>query len=347
MDYTEFSSGDFICDEYFQDWIIRPNHQTENFWNNWLSQHPEKREAVEEAKAVLLNITFKEHIPTEEQVQNSLASTLSIIHSLDEQSEGKSTVSILFPGFKQILKIAAIFIVAISTGIIIYYTYWNAKTTVSTKYGEVKKMVLPDGSQVVLNAHTTISYFTHVKKSRPRQVWLDGEAFFNVKHINKNKQDIKTSERFIVSTNNLNVNVLGTSFNVKQRLQKTEVVLTTGKIEIDFDKTSQPPVTMQPGNMIVYNNNSRPALKSVDPALYTSWMEKKLILKEASVNEIVQYIRDYYGYKVILEDTTLGNRKMEGVLLMDNIKDMLFVLSSTLNVKIEKQENTLIFEKVK
>jgi ferric-dicitrate binding protein FerR (iron transport regulator) len=344
MDYTEFLSADFICDEYFQNWLIKPNKETDGFWNNWLLQHPEKRETVEEAKNVLLQIIFKEHLPTEEQVQNSLASTLLIINTLEKQPKKRKAKIIFISGLKQIIKIAAIFIAIVVTGSIIYYTYWNAKTTISTKYSEIKKVMLPDGSLVVLNAHSTISYFEHVRKSRPRQVWLDGEAFFNVKHINKNENDIKESERFIVSTNDLNVNVLGTSFDVKKRDQVTEVILETGKIRIEFNNRLQPAVTMLPGQMIAYDNSNHPLLKSVNAAINTTWINKKLVLREASVNEIAQYIQDYYGYKVILEDTAIGNKKMEGTLLLDNMQDVLFVLSTTLNIKIETQENTLIFK---
>lgn len=347
MKYTQFSSADFICDEYFQNWIIRPDNETNEFWNNWLLQHPEKKETIEEGKNILLHITFKEDFPTEEQTQSSLASTLFIINSLKEQNENKN--SRVTPVFRlnQIIKIAAIFIIISVSVSIILYNYWNAKTIISTKYSEIKKITLPDGSSVVLNAHSMISYYTHAIKSSPRQVWLDGEAFFDVKHINKTENYIKASERFIVSTTDLNVKVLGTSFNVKKRSKATEVILETGRIRIEFNNKSQSAITMLPGQMITYNDRNYAFLKSVDPAIYTAWINKKIILQEASVNDIVQYIRDYYGYKVILTDTSIGNRKMEGALLLDDMQDVLFVLSSTLNIEIEKQNDTLVFKKRK
>ncbi|MDN3654015.1 FecR domain-containing protein [Ferruginibacter paludis] len=344
MDYTEFSTTDLICDEYFQNWVIKPDRETDEFWSSWVLQHPERSQIIEEAKNVLLHIKFKEHLPTLEEMQNSLASTLSIINKLGELRENRKVKIVQLLGVNKILKIAAIFIAASLTGGIVYYTYWNAKTTISAMYGETKKVVLPDGSQVVLNAHSTISYFTHVRKNRPRQIWLEGEAFFKINHINKDENDIKESERFIVSTNDLVVKVLGTSFDVKRRNQITEVILETGKIMVEFNNKFQASVNMLPGQMITYDNSSPPLLKSVDPANYTTWINKKLVLKDASVTEIAQYIQDYYGYKVILQDTAIGNKKMEGILLLNDMKDVLFVLSNTLNVKIEKQGNTLIFK---
>ncbi|MCW3119881.1 MAG: hypothetical protein JWM28_3963, partial [Chitinophagaceae bacterium] len=69
MEYKDFSAADFICDKFFQDWIIQPNQETDTFWNNWILQHQEKKEIVEEAKNILSTINFKEHLPTEEQVR--------------------------------------------------------------------------------------------------------------------------------------------------------------------------------------------------------------------------------------------------------------------------------------
>jgi transmembrane sensor len=343
MDYTEFSSDDFICDEYFQNWLINPDQETDDFWNNWLQQHPEKRETVEQARNILMRLTFKEHLPAEGQVQQSLAATLSKIDSSEASSPIKGAKMITFAAIKQVVRIAAIFITLVLTGSVLYYNYWNAKTTISTKYSEVRNLILPDGSRVVLNAHSTLSFYKHQRSDRPRQVWLQGEAFFDVRHINKNKRNVKSSDQFIVSTEDLNVNVLGTSFNVKKRIQGTEVVLAKGKIRLDFSNKKVPPVTMHPGQMVAYGRNQMPLIQSVDPALYTTWIDKRLILREANVKDIIGYIQDYYGYRVILEDTAIGNKKMEGTLLLDDMQDVLFVLSSTLHINIERQKDTLVF----
>ncbi len=344
MEYKYFLAADFICDEYFQNWVIQPGRETDAFWKNWLLQYPEKKEILEEAKNLLLHIKFIEHLPTAEQVQHSLALTLSSINTVEEQTPEQHAKVIPLLRLKLITKIAAIFIIVALAGFAVNYKYWNAKDSFATKYGEIKKITLPDGSQVVLNAHSSISYFKHNKSGRPRQVWLDGEAFFEVKHINMDKNNIQAKEQFIVATSDLSVHVLGTSFDVKRRDQVTEVVLEAGKIRVEFNNNSRPPINMLPGQMIAYEETSNVSLKAVDPLIYTSWMNKKLILRGVSVYEIARQIKDYYGYKIILGDTSIGNKKMEGSLLLDDFDDVLFVLSTTLNVKIEKQGNNLVFK---
>lgn len=346
MKYKKAAVTDFICDEYFQNWIIQPDEKMNEFWNNWLEANPDKRETAKQAKEVLLNIKFKEDIPQSEQIQNALRRNLSKINSLTVNKEKNSKV-VSINRIKYFARIAAIFIGVGLLGVLFYSNWKNAKTTVSTKYGEIKTIILPDGSEITLNAHSSISYLKHWNNKGIRKVQLQGEAFFKVKHLNKNENQIKKSERFIVSTNDLNVEVLGTTFDVKNRHNQTSVVLKTGKVRVLFKNKKQSDITMLPGEMVAYLGLTNQLKRSViDPIVQTSWVDKKLVLNNASINTIIEYIEDNYGYKVIMGDTAIGNKKMEGILLLDNLQDVLFVLSTSLDIKIIKQDSTLIFTKI-
>jgi ferric-dicitrate binding protein FerR (iron transport regulator) len=211
----------------------------------------------------------------------------------------------------------------------------------------MKTIMLPDGSTIILNAHSSIAYLKHAQSDQPRKVKLNGEAFFKVKHLNNNPDKIKESERFIVSTSDLDVEVLGTTFDVRNRHGQTDVILETGKVRVVFNNTNQKEITMLPGEMIAYRPLKNELDRSVtDPVLETSWKDKKLILNNATVNTIIQYLEDNYGYHAVLKDTAIGNKKMEGTLLLDNFQDILFVLSTSLDIKIEKKDSTLIFSKM-
>ena len=77
---------------------------------------------------------------------------------------------------------------------------------------------------------------------------------------------------------------------------------------------------------------------------YSAWTQRKLILKNASLQEIIQYIEDNYGKKIILGDTSLQNRKIQGTILLDNLDDAMFVLSKVLNVNVTvKSDSTILF----
>ena len=102
--------------------------------------------------------------------------------------------------------------------------FWRLKApgryTVNTDYGKISRLVVPDSSVVVLNANSTIKYEKKWDKNAPRELWLNGEAFFDVKHLD-NDHKIENYERFIVHTNNTTVEVLGTSFDIRERRGRT------------------------------------------------------------------------------------------------------------------------------
>lgn len=346
MKYKKATVTDFINDEYFQNWIIEPDDRINDFWNNWLDVNPEKREAANEAREVLLNIKFKEDLPQIEQIQNALRKNLLKIDSLPVKQEIRSKV-ISINTIRNLVKVAAVFIGVVIIAALLYSNWKNEKTTIATNYGEIKTIMLPDGSEITLNAHSSISYFKHWRYNEIRKVELQGEAFFKVKHLNKNEVQIKESEPFIVSTNDLNVEVLGTTFDVKNRRGQTDVILKTGKVKVFFNNEKQTDIIMLPGEMITYESHTNKLERTVtNPEDKTAWVNKKLILNNASIYTIIQYIQDHYGYRIILEDTAIGNKKMEGTLMLDNLQDILFVLSTSLNIEIKKQDSTLIFTKI-
>ena len=79
------------------------------------------------------------------------------------------------------------------------------------------------------------------------------------------------------------------------------------------------------------------------PEDYTSWKDKKLI--EPTVGEILDYLEDNYHKTFILEDPTLAGKKIGGVILLDNLNDALFALSTVLNVNIIQRKDTIILKK--
>ncbi len=346
MDYSKFSLEDFICDGFFQDWVLHPGEETKAFWENWIGGNPGKREIVAQAARILQEIKFAPDLPTEEQAQNALLRNLRMIDAgaVEGKPEGGRVISI--KRFGGLRKMAAIFIgVMMIATVAYYYAYRHAVTVVATNYGEIKTIVLPDSSMIILNAHSTLKYVAHWQKEQRREVWLEGEAFFKVTHLPQNTGNTKGPEIFLVHTKDMNIAVLGTSFDVRNRGEKTAVVLKTGKIKIVFKNKRFTDIVMKPGDLISYNAATRQLVRSsTDAEGYVAWTDKKLILTDATVSDIAQYIADNYGYKVSLEDTAIGNRKMEGTMRLDNLQDVLFVLSTALNVEIIQQGDTLIFK---
>jgi ferric-dicitrate binding protein FerR (iron transport regulator) len=128
----------------------------------------------------------------------------------------------------------------------------NAHTT---HYGETARIKLPDGSMVVLNAHSTLTY-NDWSEGQTREVWLNGEAFFEV----QKKHDATGRVKFVVHTGDLNVEVLGTRFNVSNRGLRTQIVLEEGKVRLRYEQETEKVIDMQPGELVEYvNADTKPA----------------------------------------------------------------------------------------
>jgi transmembrane sensor len=319
--YLEFAQNDFLCDELFQDWVLRKDNDL--FWQSWLKEHPQKVEMLETARAMILNIGFREDLPEQERVNASLLQALTRINEMEAAQEELPPVRRMI-WHRKLARIAAIFILVLGVGGLIYQLMKKEPLLeMTTAFAHTKDILLPDSSAIVLNANSKISYRKTWSPGKPREVWLEGEAFFNVKHLDTDNS-ITGNERFLVHINDITVEVLGTSFNVRQRRGKTAVVLQSGRVRLLLNDGKGSEVDLVPGQFVSVEDLTKQ---------YTN----------GSLKEIVQYLEDYYGINIVLKDPSLLNRKIEGTIMLDNLDDALFVLSQILNIKIVKENSNIIF----
>lgn len=343
--YAEFGVNDFICDELFQDWVRHPDVEIDAFWQQWLQEHPGKRGELEQARELLAHIGFKEHWPPEEKIQQSLAVSLAGIAEME--SGGKDDGDPVRRGagvysIKRILVAASLIGVLLVAGSLFYYIRSHGTVKYATEYGAMEYVYLPDSSKVVLNGHSTVHYTGSWKEGSPRKLWLEGEAYFDVRHPSPTVGEQGGYGSFLVYTKDLSVEVLGTEFNVRERRGRTEVVLASGKIRIHFLHEEQADILMKPGEKIVYDPQQELITRqTVITDNYLSWKDKKLT--NATGRQIVEYVEDNYGKKVILEDTSMASRQFGGDVLLDKFDDALFALSTVMNIQIIQKNDTLIF----
>lgn len=214
------------------------------------------------------------------------------------------------------------------------------KITYQTAYGETKQVTLPDGSTVFLNGNTSLSYAENWDGQQARRVWLDGEAFFSVVHTASDQQFfVHTSEDF-------NVEVLGTTFNVLKRKDKTKVTLNTGKIRLNLKEAiSAEPILMKPGELVEFNDASSKIIKkAVNPEIYSSWKSSKMAFEDTSLADIIVLLEQTYGLTVEISDPSLLDLKFNGTVPSDNVDILLEGLSQLFDLNIKRQENHVIFK---
>ncbi|MBX0289265.1 FecR domain-containing protein [Hymenobacter sp. HSC-4F20] len=210
--------------------------------------------------------------------------------------------------------------------------------TYATTYGQTRTLHLPDGSAVTLNGNSTLRYAPAPASGQPREVWLDGEAFFAVRHTPSN-------QRFIVHTTaGFNVEVLGTQFTVFRRRQEARVVLLSGKVRVDFEDSTRADLLMKPGELVQTQDDQPRALvhKPVHTAAYASWKDEKLVLDNTSITELTTRLHDTYGLEVEVATPALRTRRMTGTVPVQDLDLLLKALEETFHLKAERQQNRLI-----
>jgi len=206
-----------------------------------------------------------------------------------------------------------------------------------TAYGVTQNIRLEDGTEVKLNAHSTLKVPKDLGRENIRKVWLDGEAFF---HVAKRPAKVK----FVVHTENLNVEVLGTRFNVNNRRGNTEVVLDEGSVKLYSDELNSDPVIMKPGDYVALHKEDTVFRKmAVKPEKYTAWQANKLVFEDTPLREVAEKIEDYYGVKIRLDSKQLGDRQVTGTLPNNDLEVVLKSLSASHNLEIERKTDIVIF----
>ena len=208
---------------------------------------------------------------------------------------------------------------------------WNnipvEQVELSSAYGLISKVTLPDGSEVWLNSGSSISYpkrFTNNK----RNVQLTGEAYFKVTSDKSNRFDVVTS-------NGLQVSAYGTEFNVKAYEDENKIEATLAKGHVEVSEIGQPiSRTLHPGEQVIYyKNTSRMEVDKVNLAVETSWKDGKMIFRRANMNEIVQRLARHFNVDIKLEGEELYDYKYSATFTTETLNDVLLLLEKTAPIK--------------
>ncbi|ODS83520.1 MAG: hypothetical protein ABS46_06210 [Cytophagaceae bacterium SCN 52-12] len=210
--------------------------------------------------------------------------------------------------------------------------------TIHTAYGEISRQVLPDGSEVTLNANSSLRFPRLGFGKDTREVWLSGEAEFSVVHTD-------TDQRFIVKTpKDFQVEVLGTEFSVFTRTRGTKVVLNSGKIRIDYRKEGKPAqLTMRPGDLLKMDESGDIRMETTKtPEEHSAWKERRFVFDGTPVSEICQLLEENFGVIVRPSNGEIGERSITGNFETQTHEELLDILREVFALETRKQKDTLM-----
>lgn len=200
-----------------------------------------------------------------------------------------------------------------------------------TDYGEREQITLPDGSIVELNANTTLVWNKKWKKDNIRKVKLDGEAFFEVIHTSDDAT-------FIVLTDDLEVEVLGTAFNVSSRHQTTEVFLEEGSVRLGLKGENTDKVTMSPGQKVTYSKDRELIVEENVEDNVASWKNDILYFNDKTVEVILREVSVLYGVEFSYNDPEIKERKLNFWVPYSGWQVTKEAFELTMNLKLEEKD---------
>lgn len=322
-DYRKFSASDFALDEYFQSWVLRPDDSVDTFWRHWRLRHPEKAAEIDEAREILLNFKLHQYALPPEEVAR-------LWRKIQQPNRPRNRGRIIWLTAAAALAIAAIFIQLLSRN--------DNSFEFKTNYGETRTILLPDSSTVILNANSRISYKNNWDEQPAREVEVDGEAFFSVVHkVDDQPFKVKTA-------NGVSVEVLGTTFNIYHRSVDTKVVLNSGQISLSIPTAKkEKKILMKPGELVECKRDQF-RKRVVDPRVYAAWTEKKIILEQTSLREMIRMANDNYGVKVAVASDRMLDHTVSGSMPISDAEGFVNQIASVFHLEIRKQGNTYLLK---
>ncbi|WP_214073042.1 FecR domain-containing protein [Mucilaginibacter sp. dw_454] len=215
----------------------------------------------------------------------------------------------------------------------------------ATRYGNRIHAILPDGSSVWLNSGSTIKYAENLDVDGKREVTLNGEAYFDVKH--------DTVHPFIVHAGKMNVVVLGTAFNVRAYPgdKFMETTLIRGKVEVINKNKPGQNIILYPNEKVTLANQSEVTQKSRlkvkvvpvdslamassnvtlpdDAIAETAWVNNKLIFKKENFKDLAKQLDRWYNIDIVFDDDNYASKEFTGTFKGQNIDEVMHALQLT------------------
>ncbi|WP_423126773.1 FecR family protein [Gaoshiqia sp. Z1-71] len=246
------------------------------------------------------------------------------------------------PFLMRAVKYAAAVLLALSvSGIAYYYIRENAQLIeVVSGTGEVKLVELPDGSKVWLNTQSSLRYPKKFK-GRLREVIMNGEIYFNVKHDQEHP--------FIVHSDHVQVRVLGTGFLVSDHSNEPVVgtYLSHGSIELDF-KELKKSMRLVPGDEVSYDKNTSNINKVNKPdSTLDSWRFGKLSFYNESLLEVARKLERKFGKEILIPDENVGGMKFTADFESETLEQILEFFSVGAQLEYQTTEKGYVITKNK
>lgn len=355
MQYTTYSTDDFLADESFQSFVIDHDPAASQFWRSWVAEHPAKQAEFDEAVALLQLLATGQSQALPQSLKQT--ETTKLWHAMHAAPTAQPQ-PVLRVG-RRARRWASAAVVALALGFASVGLWQRATvaptptwTSYATKAGERRELTLPDGSRVTLNANSVLKLATTWQPGHAREVWLAGEAFFRVQHTAPAQLTAVAAApanvKFTVHAGPLDVAVLGTQFDVLNRAGRTKVILQSGQVQLLRQLAGHTEaLLLKPGELAEFRQAAAAeplAKRPVNAALYAAWTSGRLEFTDTPASEVIALLEDTYGLRITLRNPALRQQKLSGSVPSQDLDVLLATLAKSLDTNVHRTGNQVRFD---
>ena len=337
-DFSSYNFEDFISDPTFINYAKETESEDIIIWKDWLATNPDNQKTAKEAKNFINHLIPKRRLLPKRFIDNEWN---RLCNKLDLDNK-KVAVSRSFGTKIKVWHYAATIAFLISVLAVIFSKSNFTQDELITNHeiivpkGQIKNILLPDGTLVFLNSDTKLSYNSNLG-NKDREVSLEGEAYFDVTH--------NSDRSFIVHTCENDITVLGTAFNVKAypdgNIHQTS--LERGKIMISHQNQESHVLNPKQTYLLIRDINSSKVFKTEKVEEHSSWTEGKIILKNHRFSDIAKDLERSHKVIFDIQNKQIINSRYTGEFSReDDIGKILEIISLTSHFEFEIARDTVI-----
>jgi transmembrane sensor len=351
MDYTKFTVEEFVSNQSFIHWVNKSDPEAVRHWDFYLSEHPEIHSTVEKARAMVINLRLAV------DARNNPAQIASIWNKIQDKVEAEEQRRTPRSGAAKVrnpmVLVSLLFLcICIASWLVLrnksdvtessdYATYQKSLPDFFEQVNETGKPLkiqLGDGSVVILESKSRLKYKASYLEDSIRNVYLLGEAFFEVAR--------NPSKPFIVHSNEVFVEVLGTSFRVEAPENGRNIVVSvkTGKVSVYAirdragNKDKKDGVILLPNQQVSYERNEKlfeRMLVDAPEILDTGIAKADFVFDNTPIAKVFKTMETAYGIDIIFDEEMMKDCNITAPLGSEPMIEKLKIICETIGATFE------------
>lgn len=349
---------DLLLDDSFVRYIKNLATEKERrYWQDWQRKHPDHQVLIKHAKELIQFTGSDERRVQDPHIElKKFEEILRRTSTFPKKPGGNNLFRVRKrTGSFWLSAAAALVFVIITAGIFMQMEkergpeqheeiVTETKSEYQTGFGEKAFLHLSDGSRIVLNANSHLTYFRTGSDDNKQNidVHLKGEAWFQIEPLAGQSPRI-----FRVHTSDAVVEVTGTTFAVQKTSEGTRTVLEKGEVRVSTpnpdDTALANKVILKPGEMAeLIPGSDRIELQKVNPEVYTSWIRDNWVFEQTPLKQIAERIESVFGVKVNISSPELQEKTLSGTISSSNLQLIKEGLSEALQEQVRQNGDTII-----